>query len=237
VNIYLEKLEKRMLLVERKNSDIPGLSQKAFPPRSIKPGMHEIFFEYLREFNGCPVTDEDTALITKVLKPLVLRRKQYYLQAGDQCKFLAFIVKGAVRQYFINRKGNIHMACLGIEKCWIGDRESYARYNPSIYHIEAVEDTEMLVISRSDFLDLLKIPGWCQMQRELDTRNIIANQQRIDALISDTAEKRYRNFVASQPGLCGRFSQHDIASYLGVNKDTLCRIKRQLSKTKGTVVD
>jgi CRP-like cAMP-binding protein len=226
-----------MLLVDGKSSDIPGLSQKEFPHRSMKQSMHEVFFEYLREFNGCPVTDEDRAFITKVLKPMVLRKKQYYLQAGDQCKFLAFIVKGAVRQYFINRKGNLHMACLAIEKCWIGDRESYVRYSPSIYHIEAVEETEMLGISRSDFPDLLKIPGWCQMQRELDTRNIIANQQRIDALISDTAEKRYRNFVACHPDIFGRFSQHDVASYLGVNKDTLCRIKRRLSKTKETPID
>jgi len=221
------------MLITDENSHFSGLSRKAFPHWGTEQTMHETFFEYLQEFNIYPITEEERAFIRKVLKPLRLRRRQYFLQAGNQCNNFAFIVKGAVKQYFINDNGSLHIACFGIDRWWIGDRESYVNYTPSIYHIEAVEETQMLLIGRSDFLNLLKFPGWRQMQQELDTRNIIAGQQRINGSISDTAEKRYRDFVASFPDLYERFSQQDIASYLGVNKDTLCRIKRQLCKCKG----
>lgn len=190
--------------------------------------MHELFFEYLKKFSPDPLTEDEKAMFKQAFLPYKLRRRQYFLQAGNQCKHFAFITKGAMRQYTVDDKGAEHIVRLGIEDWWMGDRESFTMFSPSEYHIDAWEDTEMLIVSRPDSIMLRQIPAFCQMTNQLDDRNNIANQRRITSSISSSAEKRYTDFAECYPQLLRRFPQHIIASYLGITKDTLSRVKRQL---------
>lgn len=190
--------------------------------------MHESFFDYLKKFNSDPLTEEEKAVFKSVLIPSRLRKRQYFLQAGDECKNFAFIIKGAMRRYTVDEKGVEHIDMLAIEDWWMGDRESYALSTPSIYNIEAFEATEMLTLNRPDSLILRAIPAWCEMLHQLDENNNVANQKRIASSISLSAEKRYIDYAARYPKFILRFPQHFIASYLGITKDTLSRIKRNL---------
>ena len=191
--------------------------------------MLAAFFDYLKKFSSNPLSDDEKEQFEKALIPFSLRKKQYLLQAGDHCKHFAFIIKGAMRQYSVDEKGNEHIIQLGVEDWWMGDRESWVMSTPSLYHIDAWEDTEMLLITRESALKLLKeVPAFSEMTRQLDERNNMANQRRLTSSISATAEKRYVNFLSCYPTLHERFPQHIIASYLGINKDTLSRVKRQL---------
>lgn len=192
--------------------------------------MHQSFFKYLKRFSSEPLTKAEKATITKAFSPLKLRKRQYFLHAGHHCKHFAFIVKGAMRQYIVNSKGTELIIRVGIENWWMGDRESFVFSTPSLYHIDAWEETEMLIISREDSLKLMRIPAIAAMMVQLDERNSIANQKRITSLISLSAEKRYAGFVAWYPELISRFPQHIIASYLGITKDTLSRVKLQHNK-------
>lgn len=190
--------------------------------------MYDAFFHYLREFSPKPLTDEEKALIMQYFTPFKLRKRQYSLQAGDICKKFAFIVKGAMRMYSVDDKGNEHIVRLGIEDWWMGDRESFVNLTPSRYHIDALEHCDLLCITLEGANELQKrVPAFCQMMSKLDERNQMANHRRLTASISLTAEKRYTAFVECYPELADRFPQHVIASYLGINKDTLSRVKRQ----------
>lgn len=190
--------------------------------------MYDAFFHYLRKFSSKPLTDEEKALITQNFTPFKLRKRQYSLQAGDICKKFAFIVKGAMRMYSVDDKGNEHIVRLGIEDWWMGDRESFVNLTPSRYHIDALEHCDLLCITLEGANELQKrVPAFCQMMSKLDERNQMANHRRLTASISLTAEKRYTAFVECYPELADRFPQHVIASYLGINKDTLSRVKRQ----------
>lgn len=191
--------------------------------------MHEAFFDYFRNFTPDPLSDFERTLIKDALIPFKLRKRQYFLQEGDRCKNFAFIVKGAMRQYLVDEKGIEHIVRVGVENWWMGDRESWVMNSPSVYNIDAWENTEMLLISRASTLELLKnVPAFVEMTRLLDERNNIANQRRLTSSISGSAEKRYTDFAACYPELLGRFPQHIIASYLGITKDTLSRVRRQL---------
>lgn len=191
--------------------------------------MHEAFFSYLKRYSSETLTEDERVLIRQVFIPFKLRKRQYFLQAGDVCKNFAFIVKGAMRQYVVDDKGAEHVGRLGIENWWMGDRESFLIGTPSIYHIDAWENTEMLLISKAGTDELTRsVPAFCEMTREMDHRNNIANQRRITSSISSAAEKRYAEFVECYPDLMERFPQHVIASYLGITKDTLSRVKRHL---------
>lgn len=191
--------------------------------------MHEAFFDYLKKNTTEPLSEHERVLIKDALVPSKLRKRQYFLQEGDRCKHFAFIVKGAMRQYTVDEKGNEHIVRVGVENWWMGDRESWVMNTPSLYNIDAWENTEMLLINRADVLALIKkVPTFFDMIRVLDERNNIANQRRLTSSISGDAEKRYTDFAACYPKLLGRFPQHIIASYLGITKDTLSRVKRQL---------
>jgi CRP-like cAMP-binding protein len=192
--------------------------------------MYDVFFEYLTKYSSEPLSDDVKVLLKQAFIPSKLRKRQYFLQAGDQCKYFAFIVKGAMRMYSVDiDKGTEHIVRLGVEGWWMGDRESWVMLSPSLYNIDALENTEMLLINRANTFELIKkIPAFCEMIRQLDERNNIANQRRLTSSISATAEKRYTDFIDCYPELLERFPQHIIASYLGITKDTLSRVKRQL---------
>jgi len=190
--------------------------------------MYDAYLNYLRKFSSRPLTDDERVLIMQNFTPVRLRKRQYTLQAGEICRKFAFIVKGAMRMYLVDDKGLEHIVRLGIEDWWMGDRESFINQVPSRFHIDALEQCDLLCMTLDNAKELeKKVPAFRQMMNKLDERNIMANERRLTAAISFTAEKRYMEFVGCYPELADRFPQHVIASYLGVNKDTLSRVKRQ----------
>lgn len=193
--------------------------------------MHKNLLTYINQYSNLPLTSEEEALIEATFQPKKLRKKQYFLQEGDVCKHVGFIVKGAMRQYSVDEKGVEHIVHLYIENYWAGDRESSIMLTPSKYNIDAWEDTEMLIITRAEMMDLMeKIPALVKMIRLMDERNAIANQRRLSSTISNTAEKRYEEFAENHPQFIQRFPQHIIASFLGITKETLSRIRKQAMK-------
>lgn len=190
--------------------------------------MHETLFKYLNRHLADPISESGLELIRSVFAPFKIRKRQYFLKDGEVCKHYGFIVKGAMRQYMVNDKGVEHIVHLGVENWWVGDRESWVMRSPSKYCIDAWEDSELLIITREGTTRLLQeLPAFGEMLRGLDERNNIANQKRITSSISSTAEGRYSDFVDCHPDFLQRFPQHIIASYLGITKETLSRIRRQ----------
>jgi CRP-like cAMP-binding protein len=193
--------------------------------------MHESLLQYIQNHSSLPLSQAEIETIKNSFIPKKLRKRQYFLQEGNVCKYGGFIVKGAMRQYSIDDKGAEHIVQLYIENYWASDRESAIMLTPSKYYIEAWEDTELLVITRAEMLDLMqKIPSIAQMTRLMDERSFIASQQRLNSTISNTAEKRYTEFIDNHPQFIQRFPQHFIASFLGITKETLSRIRKQVLK-------
>jgi len=193
--------------------------------------MHDSLIKHINNYTSTPLTDSEIELIKDAFVPKRIRKKQYFLQEGEVCKYSAFIVKGAMRQYSVDDKGVEHIVRLLIENWWAVDRESFVMLTPSVYNIDAWEDTEVLLITKSDSLDMLdQIPVLAQWTRSLDEHHAFAAQKRLSASISFSAEKRYSDFANTYPEFLQRFPQHMIASYLGITKETLSRIRHQVAK-------
>ena len=201
----------------------------------MQPGaehMYDSLKKYIEEYSGETLTDEEFEMVKTAFTPKKFRKKQYLLQAGDVSRFMAFIIKGAVRQYSVDDKGIEHIIYFGLENWWAGDRASFTMLTPSRYNIDAVEDTEVL-LTTYEHLDRLKnsIPAISKMFTTMDQRSYIATQKRIHASISLTAEERYQELSKNYPDFLQRFPQNMIASYLGISAETLSRIrKKALSK-------
>lgn len=193
--------------------------------------MYEALIKYFNSYTTSPLSENEVESIEKVFVPKKFRKRQYFLQEGEVCKYTAFIVKGAMRQYTVDDKGEEHIIRLTIENWWATDRESLMKQTASIYFIDAWEDTETLIITKAAFLDLIEqIPTLSEWMRNLDVNFSIASQRRLNAAISLSAEERYHDLEKSYPEFLQRFPQHIIASYLGINRETLSRIRSRVVK-------
>jgi CRP-like cAMP-binding protein len=188
--------------------------------------MFDYLINYFNSYTETPLNSEETELIESSFSPKKFRKRQYFLQEGEVCKNTAFIVKGAMRKYRVDEKGEEHIIRLYIENWWATDRESVTNKTPSGYFIDAWEDTTCLVTSKAALAELVdRIPALTKWVRILDANYAIASQRRINAAISFAAEDRYYDLEKTYPEFLQRFPQHIIASYLGINRETLSRIR------------
>jgi CRP-like cAMP-binding protein len=138
-------------------------------------------------------------------------------------------VKGCLRTYTLDENGVEHIVMFGIEDWWVGDLYSFLTQSPASYFIDALEDTEVLQISKSN-LDILyeNIPKFERFFRLILQNAFIAQQKRINQNLSFTAEQRYIDFIEKYPQLEQRISQKHISSYLGITPVFLSMLRRKL---------
>jgi len=193
--------------------------------------MYEALIKYFNSYSTSPLSEKEIESIEGVFVHKKFRKRQYFLQEGEVCKHTAFIVKGAMRQYTVDDKGEEHIARLSIENWWASDRESLMKQIPSIYFIDAWEDTEALLVTKSAFINLIDgIPALAEWMRNIDVNFAIASQRRLNAAISLSAEERYHDLEKNYPEFLQRFPQHIIASYLGIKRESLSRIRSRSVK-------
>lgn len=186
--------------------------------------MFEIFAAYLSK-NG-QLSENEIALFRDKAIVKKLRKKQYLLQEGDISHYNTFVAKGLLRLYRVSDTGVEHILKFATENWWIADYESYNSGNPAKGNIDALEDSELIMIRKSDFDELARtIPNFQVFKDRLDSRSFDASQNRILSNISDTAEKRYETFVQTYPELAKRVPLHMIAAYLGLTRETLSRVR------------
>ncbi|MDJ1484430.1 Crp/Fnr family transcriptional regulator [Cytophagaceae bacterium YF14B1] len=182
------------------------------------------FKKYLSESLELP--DQEIQPILSSAIPRKLRRNELLLQAGDVCRHKVFIVSGILRTYSISANGNEHIVQFSSEKEWTLDIESYDLETPATVNIAAVEPTDAILWKKNDFNALLaSLPLLKKYSKQLISRKIYENRQRLLTAISATPEEKYDDFIRNNPHLIARLPLHMIAAYLGISLKTLTRIR------------
>jgi CRP-like cAMP-binding protein len=177
------------------------------------------------------LTPEEIKFFTSILRPKKIRKRQYLLQAGDVSLFENFVTKGCLRAYTVDAEGQEHIAMFGSEGWWISDMYSFLTNTPATQNIDALEDSEVLSIEKSDLERLYEqVPKFNRFFLKLLQNAFVAHQRRILAANSQTAEEQYLDFISRYPTIEQRVPQHQIASYLGMSPETISRIRRQQSQ-------
>jgi CRP/FNR family transcriptional regulator, anaerobic regulatory protein len=192
-------------------------------------------FDLLRAYfeRSFPVSEENFSLIKSVLVPKVLKKGEFLLREGEVAKFGAFVAKGILRSYVIDNKGKEHIIQFAPENWWISDKAGLTDGTASVFFIDAIEDSEVLLIDMEGHLTLIeKLPGYAASFRTGMQKRAEAKDKRIVHSLSSTAEERYNDFLETYPSIAQRVPQHMLASYLGITPETVSRIRKQASRKK-----
>ena len=144
------------------------------------------------------------------------------LNAGETCKDTFFVNKGLLRMYSIDKNGKEHILHFAPENWILVDRTSLYLNQPSDYYIDAIVETEVLILS-PEYFEFLgeKQPSIYSRQNALLHNHISSLQKRITQLLGATAEERYVDFLKTYPNIFERVPQWMVASYLGITPESL----------------
>ena len=160
-------------------------------------------------------------------------KKSFLLREGEVCKFEGFVTKGLFRVYHIDKNGFEQILYFAIENWWITDIDSFTTETPSQLFIEAIEDSEVLLISKKDkefaYTNLPKIE---KLFRVMTQKTHVALQRRMIDNLSKTAELRYIEFLEKYPQLIQRLSNIQVSAYLGITNVFLSNIRKKIAFKK-----
>lgn len=156
------------------------------------------------------------------------QKKEVVLREGDYCLFEGFVVSGCFKVYFLTEDGFEQTLYFAVENWWITDIDSLINNVPSTLNIEALEESEVLMISKKDKELLYEtMPQVEKLFRIMNQQSSVALQRRILSLMNKTADKRYLEFLEKYPTLEQRLTQQQVASYLGISHEFLSKIRKK----------
>ncbi len=175
------------------------------------------------------LTKDEEQVLTSLISTRKLLKGQYFLQQGDVCKFSGFVISGCTKTFYVDDEGQEHVVMFSIEDWWTSDMGSFITQKPADFNVQCLENTELIQFSYENQQQMMKeIPKLERFFRIIVQRAFVASQKRIVRSMSMSAKDRYLYFRNEYPKIEQRIPQYLIASYLGITKEFLSKIKSQL---------
>lgn len=185
--------------------------------------MYDLLLKHIAMHISLSPDEEHNFLKSITLRKL--RKKQFLLQEGDISKGTAFVTKGLLKVYSMDKNGVEHIIQFTPPGWWAGDMKSLKLQQPGTLFIDAIEDTEILWIRKEDLDQLyIQIPALERFFRILAENALINYQERLIGTLSLSAAERYQAFCSKYPSLIEQLSQKYIASYIGVTPEFLSKM-------------
>ena len=189
------------------------------------------FLDYIRQYIAL-TPEEEGNLVSKVKSKKFLKG-QFVVQNGDVCKYENFVLSGCLKASYLSNEGEEHIVMFAIENWWIADLGSFISQTPADLNVQCIENCELVQIHYNDLQQLyLDIPKLERFFRIIIQKAFVAAQKRIINNFTLPAVDRYLQFREQYPLIEQRVPQYMIASYLGITKEFLSKIRGQLISPK-----
>ena len=161
----------------------------------------------------------------------LLEKDAYFSEAGQIANRVAFVNKGILRVCYYNREGDEITRYFVDENKFAVDLNSFQAEIPSAEYVQAIVPTELLVFDRTSLKRLSHtIIGWDAIVSQITSRELMEKVSRISPMMAEDAKTRYLAFFKRYPQLAHRIPLNYLASYIGITKHSLSRIRRELSQ-------
>jgi len=179
------------------------------------------------------ISDNEMREFCSLFHKKTVKKKTFLLREGEVCEFEGFVVKGLFRVYHIDQNGFEQILYFAIENWWITDIDSFTNGRPSQLFIEALEDSEVLLITKRDKeLAYAKLPLIEKLFRVMTQKTHVALQRRMIDNLSKAAYQRYLDFIEKYPNHYKRLTNLQIAAYLGISHEFVSKIRRKIASRK-----
>jgi len=183
--------------------------------------------------NGIFLSEKNITLLKKIFKPKLLKKDMFFLQEGEKSTEIGVVVKGVFRSYYIDRAGKDTTKYFYKECGVLFSYVAHLSQKESMYYIQALEDSEIIVAQISDFEKIVEENYELLLfyKKMIDNVLIMKEEHAISFKVLDSIE-RYKQFLNAYPGLEKRIKQYHIASYLGMTPVSLSRLRKDLNINK-----
>ena len=173
-------------------------------------------------------SDEEMEIIMSHFKPMSLPSGEYYVDEGLVCKHIGFISKGYLRSFYEINDGEV-TTMINTKHNIVTAHTSFTLQRPSMAYIQAITDTELLVLSHDSMEELYKrIPKWERLGRLITEQVYGYVESRVVDYLSLSPEDRYRKMLETDAKLLKNVPLRYIASMLGITPETLSRIRKKV---------
>ena len=184
-------------------------------------------FDYIAQF--VQLTSEERSILASKVKIRKYLKGQFVVQNGDICKYESFVLSGCLKSFYIDNDGQEHIVMFAVENWWTADMSSFITQTPSDYNIQCLENSVLAQLYFEDLEQLyIQIPKLERFFRIIIQKAYISSQKRLINNFSLPAKERYLQFREKYPQIEQRVPQYMIASYLGITKEFLSKIRGQL---------
>ena len=186
--------------------------------------MKEQLANYIKSI--ITVTEEELVVILSYFKSSTAEKNELLVVHGQTNQRSFFVGSGCLRIYFITEDGQEATRYLAFENNFAIALCSFISNEPSLEFIQALEPTELLYISSSDFYYLLEvIPAWEKFYRYYLEKAYVNNTNRLMSFLTLDATERYKQLMSINPQIIQRLSNRIVATYLNISQETLSRLK------------
>lgn len=172
--------------------------------------------------------EQEQEYFLSLLQEKKLQRKEFLLHEGAVCEHSAFVLSGCLRAYSVDENGVEHILQFAPQNWWITDMFSILSGKPAHLNIDALEESEVLILSKSN-QELLyeKVPKFERYFRILIQNSTVASRQRVLDNLELSAKERFAKFCKTYPSLINSLPQKQIAAYIGVTPEFMSKMKAE----------
>ena len=180
----------------------------------------------------CPqIRDEELDYIASALTITQHKPKEFYLRQGQVQKGIGFITKGLVRTFYEDEKGNEITVWFSKENEYVTDYPSFIKQIPAKFYFQCIEPCIIVNLPFEDMQEGYSKYKNIERYGRLITEEVLVMQQlRLESFLFQNAEQRYVNFMRKYQKLLNRVSLTDLATYLGIERQSLSRIRKSLTQ-------
>ncbi|HCM34019.1 MULTISPECIES: Crp/Fnr family transcriptional regulator [Chryseobacterium] len=191
--------------------------------------MTDVFKNYLSSLEG--LSAEEINFSAQFFKPIRLKKGDFFIHEDEFCRYIGFIVSGAVKAYAIDKEGKENITCFKFENEFVTSFPEFVTQEKSRKSIRAIEDSVIYRISYQDYLHLLvQVTAWNGIIKSVMEREYSQKERYLLNYNNRSAVDKYHHVLSSEPMLVKRVATQDLASYLGITQRSLTRAKGQIHR-------